>query len=258
MTSSSPIKILIVEDEMIIAADISMQLTKLGYQIIGIQTKAEGLLQTITTNRPDIILMDIVLAGNLDGIDAAILILENDPIPVVFLTSNTEDTTFERALAAKPFAFISKPFRVSEIKRTLELIENRVYLSEEPDIDLVAAPGAQAENTDHVSSMKDRLFIRHKNQLVKVFLSDILYVEADRTYCKLHTTEQIYLLTTPLRSVESQLPNDQFLRVHRSFVVNLSKIDSLDENLESLMINTNDIPVSRRMKEEVGRRLNMI
>lgn len=252
-------KILIFEDEMIIATDISMQLTKLGYEIIGIQTKAEGLLETIADNRPDIILMDIVLGGKIDGIDAALLILENDPIPVVFLTSNTDDATFQRALAAKPFAFVAKPFRVSEIRRTLELIENRNLSQQTTEIDTEANPQeVEEKSTDHVSSMKDRLFIRHKNQLVKVFLSDILYIEADRIYCKIITIQQPFVVSIPLRTMESQLPGDQFLRVHRSFVINLNKIDAVDENFDSLMIGSMEIPISRRMKEEVGRRLNMI
>ena len=259
MKRSTPTRILILEDEMIIAADLSMQLTKLGYKVIGIQTKAEGLLETITANPPDIILMDIVLAGAIDGIEAAILILKNKPTPVVFLTSNTDDATFKRALEAKPFAFISKPFHFSEIQRTLKLIEHRMETKEEfDDLEEKTPASQQGKDVDHVSSMNDRLFIRHKNQLVKVYLSDIYFVAADRTYCKVHTTEQVYLLAVPLRAIALQLPEEQFLRIHRSFVVNLTKIDTVNENLEFLTIDSNEIPVSRRMKEEVGKRLNVI
>lgn len=250
MDTKQKVKILIVEDEMIIAADLSLQLTKLGYDIIAIHTKAETALETLTTNRPDIILMDVVLAGKMDGIQAATKILNTSQVPVIFLTSNTDDATFQRALKAKPFAFSAKPFRISELERTLKLALNRIQLEEESEEDNDA--------NDHVSYMEDRLFIRHKNQMVKVNFSEIQFAEADRNYCKLNTDKQSFLLSIPLRSIEVQLPTDIFLRVHRSFVVNLLKIESVSDHLEFLKIGTHQIPISRRLKEDVAKRLKMI
>jgi len=250
MTKKIVPKILMVEDDMIIAADISMQLTKFGYEVIGICTRAEDALKTIESNRPDIILMDIVLTGKMNGIEAAQIILENFQIPVIFLTSNSDDATFQRAITTKPYAFISKPFQKSELERTIKLTFQRVAVEKESPSDY--------EATDHVSAMEDRLFIRHKGQMVKVLLSEILYVEADRNYCKIHTDGQTYLLSVPLRNVESQLPSEKFIRVHRSFVVNLQKIDAISEFHEYLSIQSYQVPISRRTKEEVVKRLKMI
>ena len=250
MESSQKVKILIIEDEMIIAADISLQLTKLGYDIIAIHTKAEAALETLPNNRPDIILMDIELAGKMDGIEAAKHILNTSQIPVVFLTSNTDDATFQRALDAKPFAFVAKPFRVSELERTLKLALHRIRLEEEAVL--------ETDTNDHVSYMEDRLFIRHKNQMVKVHLSEIQFAEADRNYCKLNTAKQSFLLSIPLRSIEAQLPDNHFMRVHRSFVVNLLKIDTISEYLEYLTVGSHQVPISRRLKEDVAKRLKMI
>lgn len=250
MKSTQKVKILIIEDEMIIAADLSLQLTKLGYDIIAIHTKAETALETLATNRPDIILMDVVLAGKMDGIEAATQILNTSWIPVIFLTSNTDDATFQRALEAKPFAFVAKPFRIPELERTLKLALHRIQLEEESEEDNNA--------NDHVSYMEDRLFIRHKNQMVKVNFSEIQFAEADRNYCKLNTDKQSFLLSIPLRSIEVQLPVDYFLRVHRSFVVNLLKIESISDHLEFLKIGAHQIPISRRLKDDVAKRLKMI
>ncbi len=94
--------------------------------------------------------------------------------------------------------------------------------------------------------------------MVKVFLSEILYAEADRSYCRIHTKKQAYLLSVPLRNVESQLPSNNFLRVHRSFVVNLQMIDAISEYHEYLVIQSHQVPISRRLKEEVVKRLKMI
>ena len=250
MGKNSSAKILMVEDDMIIAADISMQLTKLGYEVIGINTRGEDALHAIENNRPDIILMDIVLTGKMNGIEAAHIILEKFQVPVIFLTSNSDDATFQQAISAKPYAFISKPFQKSELERTLELTVQRITIEKESQ--------PLPETNDHVSAMEDRLFIRHKDKMVKVLLSEILYAEADRNYCKIHTEKQTYLLSVPLRNIEAQLPPNNFFRVHRSFVVNFKKIDAISEYHEYLTIQSHQIPVSRRSKEEVIKRLKMI
>jgi DNA-binding LytR/AlgR family response regulator len=243
-------KILMVEDDMIIAADISMQLTKLGYEVIGISTRAEDALKTLESNRPDIILMDIVLSGKMNGIEAAKVVLEKFQVPVIFLTSNADDASFQEALTAKPYAFITKPFQKSHLERTIKLALQRIVVEEE------SAPAP--EDSDHISAMEDRLFIRSKGEMVKVLLKEILYAEADRNYCKVFTENGSYLLSVPLRNIEAQLPADQFIRVHRSFVVNLQKIDAISEYHEYLTIQSRQVPIARRAKEEVVKRLKMV
>ncbi len=250
MTADNATKILMVEDDMIIAADISMQLTKLGYEVIGINTRGEDALSTLEQTRPDIILMDIVLSGKMNGIKTALLILERFQIPVIFLTSNSDDATFQQAIKAKPYAFISKPFQKSDLERTLKLALQRITVEQ--------ASTFASDDEDHVSAMDDRLFIRHKNELVKVLLTQILYAEADRNYCKIYTEKQTYLLSVPLRNIESQLPSSLFIRVHRSYVVNLQKIDAISEYHEYLTIQSHQVPIARRSKEEVVKRFKMI
>ena len=248
--NKSKTKLLIVEDDMITAADISLQLSKLGYSVIGISTRAEDALAMIKNNRPDIILMDIVLSGSKNGIDAALQVLEQYQIPVVFLTSNTDDATFQKALSAKPFAFIAKPFQKSTMERTLQLTLQRM------EVERTSEP--MFPNSDHISAMDDRLFIRNNNQLVKVAFSDILYVEADRSYCKVHTENQTFLLSVPLSNFKSQLPKENFLKVHRSFVVNIQRIDAISDQHEFLMIHSHRVPVARRSKEEVVKRMRLV
>jgi DNA-binding LytR/AlgR family response regulator len=250
MTADKPARILMVEDDMIIAADISMQLTKFGYEVIGINTRGEDALNTIENNRPDIILMDIVLTGKMNGIETALVILEKYQVPVIFLTSNSDDATFQQASAAKPYAFISKPFQKSNLERTLKLALQRIAVEQESE--------PVPESSDHVSAMEDRLFIRSKGEMVKVLLKEILYAEADRNYCKVFTENESYLLSVPLRNIEAQLPADQFIRVHRSFVVNLQKIDSVSEYNEYLTIQSKQVPIARRTREDVIKRLRMV
>ena len=245
--------IYIVEDDMIIAADISMQLTKLGYTISGISIRAEDALLSIDQNPPDLVLMDINLSGKMNGIEASAEILEKNQIPVIFLTSNSDDATFQAALKTKPYAFISKPFQKAQLERAIGLVANRI--NSEANLKVENSP---TEKTDHISTMEDRLFIRHNGQMVKVTIDDILYVEADRTYCKVVTRSKEFLLSIPVSKFEVNLPSSTFLRIHRSFLVNLSKIDAVSEYQEFVTIGTKQLPVSRRQKDELVKRLKLV
>jgi CheY-like chemotaxis protein len=110
-----------VEDEMVIAANISLELTSMGYDIIGIIPRGEEALIHIRETRPDILLLDIQLKGEIDGIDVATQMQKDFDIPIIYLTANTDDAYFNKAKETKPHAFISKPFKKRDLQRALEL-----------------------------------------------------------------------------------------------------------------------------------------
>ena len=114
-------KILIVEDEAVVARDISHQVAELGYEPVGTTRRGEDALVLAEQQRPDLVLMDIQLAGGLDGIDAAQAIRERFSIPVVFLTAFAEEATLQRAKAAEPFGYIIKPFDDRELRAVIEM-----------------------------------------------------------------------------------------------------------------------------------------
>ena len=122
----STIKILIVEDEMIIAANTSLQLTNLGYEVSGIVSRGEDALLHIKENLPDIVLLDIQLKGELDGIETAHQMQKDFNIPIIYLTSNVDEAHFERAKRTNPYAFISKPFKKLDLQHAIELTANRI------------------------------------------------------------------------------------------------------------------------------------
>ena len=114
-------KILIVEDEAIVAKNIEKHLLNAGYKVVGLATKAEELIEKAETKKPDLVLMDIKLKGKMDGIDAANKIRESLRLPVIFLTSYTDDETFQRAKLTDPFGYLIKPFEIKDLKRTVEM-----------------------------------------------------------------------------------------------------------------------------------------
>lgn len=114
-------RILVVEDEIIVAFDIGAQLVKLGYEQAGHATRGEEAIALCEEGRPDLVLMDIRLAGAMDGIAAAEAIRAKFSLPVVFLTAFAEDDTLVRARLAEPFGFIIKPFTERDLRTVLEM-----------------------------------------------------------------------------------------------------------------------------------------
>lgn len=117
----SKIKILIVEDESIVAMDIKHRAEGLGYEVIGVTPSGEEALEMVRKNPPDLILMDIVLKGKIDGIEAAQRIHDNFDIPVLYLTAYSDEETLKRAKITEPFGYIIKPFEDRELHSSVEI-----------------------------------------------------------------------------------------------------------------------------------------
>lgn len=244
-----PIKILIVEDEMIIAANISLQLSILGYDVTGIVPRGEEALLHIRQNQPDIVLIDIQLKGKLDGIETAQVMQIDYDIPIIYLTANADDDNFNRAKSTHPYAFISKPFKKLDLQRAIELTVTQ--FQSETHIEPISSG-----NPISPFILSDCIFVRHHEKMVKVDIKDILYIEAERNYCRIHSKDKEYLLVMTLKDMDEKLPQQHFIRVHRSFIVNLSQIDEVATS--HIVIDKKAIPVSKTLKEELLNRLQTI
>lgn len=109
------------------------------------------------------------------------------------------------------------------------------------------------KNISETAPTKDYFFIKADNKLVKIAFDDILFAEALQNYVTIHTKEKRYLSYLTFRSVEDYLPADQFIKVHKSYIVAAHKIDSIDGN--EVSIGQHHIPISRNLKEEVMEKL---
>jgi diguanylate cyclase (GGDEF)-like protein/PAS domain S-box-containing protein len=114
-------RILIVEDEKIIAFDLQRRLRSFGFEVVGQCTNGADALSLVEVENPDLVLMDIRLEGTLDGIDTSRLILEKFQIPSIFLTAYSDEATLERAKTAQPLGFLIKPFKERELLSTLDM-----------------------------------------------------------------------------------------------------------------------------------------
>ncbi|MEJ0101342.1 MAG: response regulator [Bacteroidota bacterium] len=243
------VKILIVEDEMIIAAKISMQLTNLGYEVTGILPRGEEAILHVEENKPDIILLDINLKGKLDGIETAAQLQQRDNIPIIYLTANSDEATFNRAKPTRPYAFIAKPFKQLDLQRAIELTINR--MAEHGN-------GLQAENKTEDQSfiLSDRIFVRYKEKMIKIMLQDILYMEADRNYSHIFTKAKEHVLSITLKMVEEKMAMQLFTRIHRSYIINIIHVDEVTES--HVIIAGKPIPLGTGMREQLMHRMQTL
>lgn len=239
-----PIRILIVEDEPVIAADLADRLAEMGYHVAGQYGSGEAALHNLGQDAPDLVLMDIQLGGVLDGIETTRRIVEAQPVPVIFLTSNSDEATFTRAKSTHPAAFLSKPFRGKDLRHAIELAVQTNTLQS------LAPAAAITGNAGNASFFHDRIFIKSRDSLVRIFIKDILWAAAEDYYCTVVTADKKFLLGQTLKQLSEALAHDPTLmRVHRSYLVNLSHVEAIEDM--NLLIGKHKIPVNKAAKDEI-------
>src|ERR1700730_11049155 len=117
----TPARILIVEDDRVVARDIEQQLVRIGHTVVGITARADEAVRLAEETRPDLVLMDIFLDGSSDGIEAAQRIRDGVEAPVIYLTAYADDQTLQRASATDPLGYLLKPFEDSQLRTAIEM-----------------------------------------------------------------------------------------------------------------------------------------
>lgn len=234
------ISVLIVEDDPITAQDISETLEGFGMHISDVVRSGEEALSLIQVNKPDVILMDINLEGELDGVGTVLELNKTDAIPVIYLTANSDKVTVGRAFQTNPSAFIIKPFDETNIIYAIELAFNnhlnRVF---------------EAENLDLENA--DSIYLKNAGKYEKVGLEEILYVQADGSYSHIITACKKYSSSHNLNFVWKKLTHPNFIRLHRSYVVNLNNVTSFDGDF--VYFNETYIPYSKNHRDDLMKRL---
>jgi two-component system, LytTR family, response regulator LytT len=247
------VKILVVEDESIVAKDIQNSLKKLGYQVPTTVSSAEKAIEEIEENRPDLVLMDIMLKGQMSGIEAANIIKERFGVPLIFLTAYADDNTLNKAKITEPYGYIIKPFKEKELQTTIEMA---MYKHEKDEA--VKKERDLYHSIIENKESKDSIFVRADYRLNKINFDDIFYVEALKDYVVINTSDNSYTTHTTMKEMVRILPNKDFVRIHRSFIVNLNKIFSIkypDLVIEGKM---KVLPIGGLYRKELYSRLNLI
>lgn len=233
------LKVLIIEDELIIAEDIRMTLDTLGYDVVGLATTYNDAITLLSETSPDIVLSDIALDGEKDGIDLGVVIRDKFELPLVFLTSHSDKTTLERAKTVKPNGYLVKPFEAEDLYTSIE-----VALVNFSGITPTTGDGVAAEGGFLV---KDAIYVKDGNYLKKVVLSELMFVKAEGNYVELHSKEKRNVIRSSLRELLEKLPENQFVRVHKSYAINIQCVEAI--NSLSVVVGSEVIPMGRNFRE---------
>jgi DNA-binding LytR/AlgR family response regulator len=241
------INILIAEADTMHRINLEVLLMDKGYNIVGsVDNPTQGIRLFEKTN-PDLVIADISLRSETDGIELAHEIKRLSQAPIIFIASTDKDDLFTKARDASPFAFITKPFDASELGRTIELAiahvnSSRLFQGEE------RLPEPSPEH----------FFTKIGNRLKKLPVADISYIEVEGKYCALKLHERKYHVKISLKEILKKLPSDSFSRVSRNFVVNIDHIDDIDMGEYAIRVGEESIPISRTYKDELLSRITLI
>ncbi len=248
------IRIAVVEDEPIVGMDIVANLTHLGYKAEGPFEQGGDLIKLVKKNPPDLVLMDINLAGGLDGIETAEIMLKLRKLPLIFITASSDDTTKARAKKLRPHAYIIKPFNFHNLHSAIELALYNYSCAESSE--------ERKENTGlprtNGYAGYQAIFIRKTNSRVfeKMPLEQVVLLAAEGSYTKIVTTEDKFTICTNLQRILDKLHVEQFLRVHRSYAINLNHINKvLDDHL---LVGEIEVPISNSYREKLLKKLNVL
>lgn len=237
------VKILVVEDEVIIADNLCDTLDKLNYETLEPAINYTEALEIISEETPDIAILDIELGGRKTGIDLAIEIKKNYDFPFIFLTSNADAVTLEKAKKVNPSGYLVKPFTKEELYTSIEIALHNY---------------SEKINKKTASNLvvKNALFIKEKGVFLKINFNDILYLKSEHVYTELVLKSDItQVIRVSLNNIIDKL-NSDFVRVHRSYIINTNYLTQIDKT--SLKVKNSIIPIGDKYKNNFFKRINIV
>ncbi|NKI25884.1 two component transcriptional regulator, LytTR family [Arenibacter nanhaiticus] len=245
-----PIRILIVEDNVIIADDMQSMLEEIGYEIVDNVIVYEQAVEVLKNKEVDLVLIDIILASDKTGIDLGKHIRENYSIPFIFVTSNSDRATVENAKTVKPNGYLVKPFEQQDLYTSIEIaLSNFTEIKKNGEKD--------EEEDDKLMSnkvLKDSIFVKKQHLYYRIQFGDIKFIKADNVYLEVNTVDKKFLVRSPLKDYLEKLPQHKFYRAHKSYIVNVDHIDAI--NSRDILINDTLIPISKEFKEFIISAMN--
>ena len=241
-------KILLIEDEFILASELAETLELEGYDVVLTADNGQEALDFYQANEVDLVLCDININGDWDGIETVMRLLEIKQVPIIYLTAFTDKDTLERAKLTFPAAYIPKPYHITNLRMAIELAINNFAVKIQNNLKILKDLTIENHSKEMFLQVNDDIFIKQNYQFVKFSLKEILYLEADNIYTNIITIQKKYVIRQSIGNVHDRLPMKNLIRVHRSFVLNINKIDSFNEY--EVVVQGHVIPISRTYKDE--------
>jgi DNA-binding LytR/AlgR family response regulator len=249
--ATDTLRILAVEDNPVQARALRMLVRELGYELVGVAASAAEARALFEDLGPDVVLLDIRLQGSEDGIALALSLNLQRAVPLIFVSSLQDRATFERARAAGPFAFLAKPYDGAVLGRAIELAVLNFARTQG------AAPDADPAETGLL--VRDSLFLRENSRLVRLIYADLLWVQADGSYCHLHSRAgRKHTVKLSLKELETRLPPGRFVQVRRGLVVQANSIEGLDLAAGTVQVGGQHLSIGRAYREALLRGLRLL
>lgn len=247
--------VLVVEDESIVSKDIQHSLKKLGYNVVGASATGEKAIELARSENPDIVLMDIMLKGEMNGIETAEVIRREMKIPVVFLTAYADESTLSKAKITEPYGYIIKPFKEIDLHTSIEMAiykhSKEQEIVKERDFLYSIVDNKESQQTDFI-------FVKSNSRLVKLKNNEIFYIEALKDYVVIHTEDARYTIHSTMKDIEAKMGKEEFIRVHRSYIVRLDKIASIEYPNLVLEKDKKVIPIGGSYRDDLNQKIRMV
>lgn len=212
------IEILIVDDEVLIADYILDILSNNGFLNITMAHSTKEAKEKMDHLKPDIILMDINLEGQYEGIQLSRQ--KNENAQVIFITGQTDFTTIDKALSVSPAAYLTKPIREIELLTAIKIAISK--------------------------QQKNYIFIKEGYHDIKLKLSEIIYIQADKNYLDIITVKTKFTIRHTLQDFMKELP-DFFKQIHRSIIINTHRLEKTSS--DEVFLEGYKLPISRNFKQ---------
>lgn len=224
-------RFLIVEDELLIAETISDYLKSEGCSNIAIVESVQQAIDYVENNKIDFVLTDIALGENISGIDLGDLLTTKYNIPFIYITSHADKAMIEKAKHTHPSAYIRKPFKKEDLIIAIQL-------------GLFNAAHEKKNETEH------ELVVKEGRAVVRIFHNTILWLEADGNYTTIRLiNNKRHVIRTTLSELEEQLSLGNFIRIHKSYLVNKKHITEV--RASSVIVNKQELSVGRTYQQNL-------
>lgn len=241
------IQVLLVEDDRSAALDVEMLLDEMGLKLAAVRDNAEAALQYIYDEQPDLVIMDLELKGSKSGMDIANEI-NHLRIPIIFTTSFKDKATFELTKSTYSFGYLVKPFNKLSLQSTIEQAMKVLFPED----------GLDGLDEGDMTILPDTVLVKHVNILYPVRFDSILFIQGEGNYCSIHTLQRKYLLKAPLKRMLEAMPSAEFSPIHKSFIVRLDKVESIDVGSGKLTVGKETLPLGRNFKNAFLNRFNQL
>ena len=237
------IKVLVVEDEIIIAETIKSYLQMSGYLVSHIATTAKEALEYCANNGVNCVIIDITLKGSQDGIWLADKIQNNFNLPYLFLTSHSDAKTVSRVINTNAYGFLTKPIECNQLITAIEIMlgkhkKIRSYQSE-------------------LYKDNNVIFLKNIDKFDKIDILDICFIESQKNYLLIHTSTTLYKHRSTIKEFLEVLPSELFIKIHRAYIVNIKAIDFVDRTLNTLVVKNHKIPISRTYRKDLADKMGI-